>query len=258
MQSLIGLTRLTRHLGLEADSLDENESQRLVLAQSAATDGLERLTGRWLLPRVLSVTLTPLARVRDSLALPHDLLELLSVTDDGLVVPLDALEHTPDGLLRRTDGDAFRAESVTVRALWAYHPEPTHAWRDSATQTTSVIGELSPGVVVVGTTDSSDSLGLTPRFDVGHMMRLHDELMRVIAVNRTTHTLNFARAVNGSSAGHHDIGTLIHLYTPPHDLETLALRWAAWLYRQPDRPDHTLTPPDLIDAARAWVRVRVS
>lgn len=258
MQTLIGFTRLTRHLGLDSATLDDTERQRLLLAQSAATDGLERLTGRWLLPRVLSVMLTPLARAHDSLALPHDLLELLSVTDDGLVVPLDALEHTPNGLLRRTDGDAFRAESVTVHALWAYHPEPTRAWRDSATPITTAIGALSPGVATVGATDGTDSLGLTPRFDVGHMIRLHDELMRVIAVNSTTHTLNFVRAVNGSSAGHHDIGSPIQLYTPPHDLEALALRWAEWLYRQPDRPDHTHLPPDLIDAARAWVRVRVS
>lgn len=258
MHTLTPLTRLTRHLGIDRASLSDDEHQRLLAVLTTATDSLERITGRWLLPRLLTVTLTPLAHDPHAVALPHDLLEALSVTDDGQAVPLDALEHTPDGLLRRTDGDAFRTDAVTVRALWAYHPEATRAWRDSGTATTSTLGTLSPGAVIVSAADGTDTLGQSPRFDVGQLIRLHDELMVLVDVNTTLHTLNFKRAVNGSAAAHHDIGTNIDIYSPPPALESMALRWAAWLYRQPDRPEQSSTPADLTDEVRVWARLRVS
>lgn len=258
MHTLTPFTRLTRHLGLDAATLSDDERQRLLAALSTATDSLERITGRWLLPRLLTVTLTPLARDPQAVALPHDLLEVLSVTDDGQTVPLDALEHMTDGLLRRTDGDAFRADAVTVRALWAYHPEAARAWRDSGTVTTSTLGTLSPGAVTINGVTGTDTLGQSPRFDVGQLIRLHDELMVLVDINTPLHTLNFMRAVNGSAAAHHDIGTSIGLYTPPPALESMALRWAAWLYRQPDRPEQTHAPVDLTDEVRLWARLRVS
>jgi hypothetical protein len=63
--------------------------------------------------------------------------------------------------------------------------------------------------------------------------------------------------VCGTSAAFHAQNTPVYTYQPPADIAALALRWAAWLYREPDTaaalPDNLLEV--LLPLRRVGVKV---
>lgn len=257
MHTLSGLGRFARSLGLDPAALSDSERQRMHAALAVAADALEHVTGRWLLPRRLTITHIPLRRTSCAVALRHDLLELHAVSADGIALPLDSVVCTADGLLRCADGQPFAASTVEVSGLWAYHPEPQRAWRTSETSLTSAMSEISPGMLIVASADGLDEQGQSPRFDAGQLLRVDNELFWLLSVNTASHTLNVMRAASGSNRTPHSMGAPVLIYTPPPTLESLAMRWAAWVYRQPDRAEHFAAPLALADEARAFTRPRV-
>jgi hypothetical protein len=68
--------------------------------------------------------------------------------------------------------------------------------------------------------------------------------------------LTVQRGVGGTAAASHVQNTAISLYRPPRDIEQLALRVAAWLYKSPDARPASLPEP-LAASLDGLRRVRV-
>ena len=75
--------------------------------------------------------------------------------------------------------------------------------------------------------------GFSPRFQVGHLLRIEDEYLRVTAVDRKTNTLTVLRGVQGTAAAAHAPGKTIETYTPPLPMRDLVARYAELMMKSP-------------------------
>ena len=90
----------------------------------------------------------------------------------------------------------------------------------SATETTITVSDVDAGT--------------TPRFQVGQLLRIEDEYLHLIAIDTESNFLTVKRGVRGTTATTHANSTAIDIYQMPSDVAQVALRWALWLYREPD------------------------
>lgn len=262
MYTLATLDHLRAHLGLLAS--ETSDDPRLLRALQAASAQIERTAGRRFSPRraALQHDYTDARQ----LLLSDDLLELTSILNgDGNSIALTDVIAIPDeppySLLRLSGGSAFTwslapAQAITVAGIWGWHDCPAQMWRGSGDSVQNNPLSSSATSLSVQDADGADALGQSPRFQAGHLLRIADEYLRVLAVNTATNTLTVQRAVSGTAAAAHALGTPIHTYQPPADVGALALRWAAWLYRQADGAQPP--PDDLLFALAALRRLRAA
>jgi hypothetical protein len=253
MYTITSLYQLRQRLGLAAS--DTTDDPRLLAALQSAAAHLERLAGRRFCPRIAALRhdFTNSAE----LLLDDDLLELTTLTNgDGSMIPTQNVlrlpEYGPAGVLRLTGGSAFTwtqtpVQAISLAGIWGWHDRWSAAWRESADAVQN--NPLSAGAtsITVNDADGADGEGETPRFQVGHLIRIESEYLRVLAVNTTGNLLTVQRGVNGSTAASHTQNTAIQVYQPPADIAALALRWAAWLYREADM--QTAAPSRELDEA---------
>jgi hypothetical protein len=238
---LASLDALRRRFGLTASS----EDARLLAALSAASAQIERLAGRRFTPRQDIIHHDAIPLFPTELLLTEDLLVLTALEDAAGSIPLDdalLIPSAPASLIVLRGGRAFTwaetpLRAVAVTGLWGWHDQPATMWRLSGDTVRD--NPLSAVSAILTVTDAAapDSALEQPRFQVGQLLRVGDELMRVLAVNGIVgadDTLTVARGVNGSTAVQHAQGTPIEIYRPPADVESLAVRWAAALYKEPD------------------------
>jgi hypothetical protein len=147
-------------------------------------------------------------------------------------------------------------ESISVSGIWGWHERWSSAWRLTNDTVQNSPLTASATTLTVTDADGPDSATELPRFQVGHLLQIDDEYLRVIGVNPVSNVLTVLRGVNGSAAVAHNLNAPIRTYQPPADVESLALRWAAWLYREPDT-HLTAEPLDLLDALDRLSRTRV-
>jgi hypothetical protein len=262
MYTLATLDHLRAHLGL-ADS-ETSDDPRLLRALQAASAQMERMAGRRFSPRLAALQ-HDYSDARQ-LLLSDDLLQPLDILNgDGSSIVLDDVIAVPDeppySLLRLTGGSAFTwalvpVQAITVTGIWGWHSRPGEMWRGSGDSVQNNPLSSSATSLSVLDADGADALGQTPRFQIGHLLRIADEYLRVLAVNTTTNILTVQRAVNGTSPADHALGTPIYTYQPPGDINALALRWAAWLYQQADATHPA--PDDLLFGLMALRRLRAA
>jgi hypothetical protein len=262
MYTLATLHQLRARLNLGA--AETADDARLINALEAAAAGIERATGRRFSPHRLT-------RLHDytnpvELLLEDDLLDLVSITNgDGSTVALTDVIRLPDtaphSVLRLTGSSAFLymrspLEAISVTGIWGWHERWSTAWRGTGdtVQNNPLTGTAT--ALTVADADGADSIGESPRFQVGHLLKIDDEYLRVVSVNTTSNVLTVLRGVNGTTAAAHNLNALISSYQPPPDVEAVALRWAAWLYREPDT-SLTAEPLDLLDSLDRLQRPRV-
>jgi hypothetical protein len=264
MTTLATLEQLQAHLGLTA-GVDE---ARLLHALTAATIQIERYAGRRFLPHLEQRTQDVDPRQPDTLLLDDDLLRLDSVTDgDGSAIDISDVLTIPDDdrpiyMLKLRDGRAFVWETlpndaVTVGGLWGWHDHPSRAWRSSGDSVQDNPLSAAGTTINVTDADGADVDGQLPRFQVGQLLRIDEEMLAVLAVDATNNTLTVQRAANGSAAATHPQNTAIEVYKPPVDLNMLALRWAAWLYHTPDDALVNGVPGGLLAETAILRRLRV-
>ncbi len=245
MYTLTTLYRLRQHLGFAAGDTDDDP--RLLDALRAASQQIERLTGRHFLPRVATIRHTVNMMDTTELLLDDDLLELTTLTNgDGSVIPTESVLMLPGdgravGVLRLTDGlsflwDATPMQAVQVTGIWGWHDDPATMWRDSGDSVQDDPLTDSATTLTVTDADGADGDQVTPRFQVGQLLRIAAEFVRVLAVDAATNTLTIQRGIQGTTAAEHSQDTAIDVFQPVADVSQLALQWAAWLYRQPDSP----------------------
>jgi hypothetical protein len=241
MTTLSTLHRLRARLGLAA--ADSADDRRLLWALESASAALERRAGRRFSPHLATRRQTITAS--RELLLDDDLLELHSLSDGlGQTIPLDAVirlpQQPPHSALLLTGGAALAWDDAPVAAaavtgIWGWHDMWEAAWRGSGD---SVAAAVTAAAVSLPVTDAAgvDASGETPRFQVGQMLRIEAEYLRVLAVNAADHLLTVTRGSSGSAAAAHAAGTPIAVFQPALEVEAWALRLAARLYREPDAP----------------------
>lgn len=249
MYTIATLYRLRQRLGFS--DTDTAEDARLLAALGAATAQIEQAAGRRFIPR--KATLTHTITDATELLLEDDLLELTAVTDgDGSSVDVGDVLLRPvegaTGVLQRVDGGGFTwvkspVQAVSVTGIWGYHDRWPEAWRatgDSVQDNPLIAGAAT---LKVNDADGTDADGESPRFQVGQLLQVGTEYVWVLAV--AGNTLTIQRGANGTIAAEYAQSTPIAAYRPPLDVEMLCLRWAAWLYKEPDNRVVASTPNSL-------------
>ena len=257
MYTLTTLHRFRHLLGFApADTADD---RRLLHALNASAAHIERATGRRFVPRHAALAHT--ARGGEVI-LTDDLLEPVSVVDTVGSIPLAELEWLPDtagampySIVRARAGRAF-VGAVTITGVWGWHDQWANAWR-GANDALALALDATAATVRVTAVNGADAHGETPRFQVGQLVRVNGEYLRVLATDATANTLTVQRGAAGSTRAAHALGSPIAVYQPPADVEQIALRWAAWLYRLPDLPRDDHAPNALLDALAGLGRIRV-
>lgn len=233
---------LMRYLGIATATT--GETMRLRQAVSAAQAQIEQLSARRFVPYRQSIDHDH--HSGGVLPLLHDLHALESVTDaNGR--PLTGIELIDGAMLR---GD-LPAGVLTVSGMWGW----AIRWRPSGDMNAFALFDNENSVAVTAST-AADEEGNIPRFEAGQLIRIEDEIMQVMAVDPVADTLSVRRGLNGTSAVTHAPYQPITIFTPAPQVETLATRWAAWLYRAADHADPTL-PEALHREALQLQRVRV-
>ncbi len=263
MYTLSTLDQLRTRLGLA--STDTADDQRLLTALQAAAAHIERTANRRFCPRRAAIQHNYSSSLE--LLLDDDLLELISLTNgDGSSITLTDIIPVPDeapfGFLRLTGGSAFNwntspLQAVTVSGIWGWHERPAEMWRVSGDTVQDNPLSSSATTLTVTDADGADGEGSFPRFQVGHLLQIDTEYLRVIAVNTLTNMLTVLRAANGTTAASHTLNTPIYIYQPPAELNTLALRWASWLYKEADSAAFEAAPDVLAEALASFQRVAV-
>jgi hypothetical protein len=256
MYLLNTLYALRARLGLAA--ADTAEDARLLTALQTATAHIERATGRRFAPR--QATLQHTVRYPTELLLDDDLLELTTLANgDGTTIPLNTViclpDDAPTGGLLLIAGSSFiwsqtPTQSISVSGIWGWHNRWNTAWRNSADTVQN--NPLSSGASTLTVTDAdgADSELETPRFQVGHLLKIENEYLRVLAVNTATNVLTVLRGVNGTTAAAHALNTAIYTYQPPLDVAAISLRLAVALYREPDTATATAAILDSLSPYR--------
>lgn len=227
------LADLRRMLGLTAaQTADDDLLLTLLESASRLLDGYAgRRFYPMRAPRAYSVSHPAL------LLLDDDLLTLHALSNgDGSAIDLGHVHVRPAGVavksyltLDRTrvtfthTGDPVGA--LTVEATWGFHP----AWPDAWALAADTVQDAPLGAEAT-TLPVADASSFSP----GHLLRIADEYLHVLAADPPAQTLTVARGANGTTAAAHTQGTPIDVYLPPADIRQVCLRVAAWLYRQKD------------------------
>lgn len=266
-QPIITLEQLRRYLHIASE--DTSEDSRLYAAILAASTAIERYAGRRFTPRHARLRHSVNLNALSELILLDDLLVLTAlVNGDGQAIPLDDVIAIPDlgdspaGVLRLVGASAFTYDrtplhAISVEGIWGWHDRWTAAWVDTRDSVQDDPLTASATTLSVSSSIEADAEGLVPRFQVGGLLQIEEEYLRVIAVNSATHILTVVRGANGTIAQIHAQGTPIARYAPPPDVAQLCLRWAAALYREPDGSDKPVLLDVLASAAALFHRVRV-
>lgn len=260
MHTLATPRALRLHLGLDpADSADD---ARLSHTLQAASAHLERLAGRRFSPRRQFIAHYTDRQRAGTLLLRADLLALLGLADavSGQPVPLESIICLPGGDgphygLRRADGGALPA-SLWVEGIWGWHDRWPEAWAASGDAVQDDPLAADARTIAVQDADGPGGGGHSPRFQAGQLVRAGAEYLRLLAVDSEANTLTALRGVSGTVAAAHSGQPAIDVYRPAPDVELLCLRWAAWLYREPDAAPGAL-PAALLAALEPLRRASV-
>ncbi len=245
MYTIATLEQLRGHLGAPPNA---TEDARLLRALEAASTQIERLTGRRFLPYVAArqYDLPP----SDALLLDEDLLAIDALHNgDGSAIDLADVvlmpSSPPHSVLRLRDGAYYLAAAgavaaITVNGVWGWHERYTRAWVASGESLAAPLDEAATALPVSAISGVAAD-GQSPRFQVGALLRLDDEFLRVLALDEAAQTLTLERGAQGSTAAAHSVGALLEVFRPDAEALSLSLRWAAWLYRQPDSGQNDLS-----------------
>jgi len=254
MYSIATLYQLRQRLGLAAS--ETADDARLLAALQAAAAQIERAADRSFCPRIAAIQHSVNPKHTTELLLDDDLLELTSLAngDNSAISLSDVIALPADGpiaVLRLAGGKAFIWDKTPVRAItvtgkWGWHDRWTDAWRNTSDTAQNNPLSSSATTMTVVDADGADAENELPRFQVGHLIRIDSEYLRVLAVNTGTNVLTVLRGVAGTTAASHTQNTAIYTYQPALDVQMLHLRYAAWLYKEPDNRGFNSAPADLV------------
>lgn len=232
---LTTLERVRAQRRLGADATGDDELLKTLIA--AASAEFARETGRVCVPYYTVRHYDMPLRSPYALDLDEDLLELATLTNgDGTTIPVEAVALRPFNAypkwritLRSSAGITFTYAddpqgAISVAGWWGYTPHYDTAWRASGF---SVPGDgLTSGTIQV-------TLGATGVFEIGHYLRIDDEVLRVTGRDATSITL--ARGQLGTTAASHSAGAAIHIFDVLPDIQNAVTEMVAYAYKSLDR-----------------------
>lgn len=235
MYTIATLHDLRRHLNLSAT--DNAEDDALLQRLGAASQLIESPTQRRFCPHLLTREV-PFDRASPrELILPDDLLELRALSVGGVALNLADIRPLPDdrdapaSILQLAEGAPVRFgddadSSISIEGIWGWHDRWTEAWRASGDSVRDAALAADSGAITVNDAAGSDHDGLSPRFQVGQLLRIDAEYLRVIAIDSADNRLTVLRGVQGTAAATHRRGANIETYTPALAIRDLTLRFA--------------------------------
>jgi|SRR5581483_3330800 hypothetical protein len=227
---------------------DTADDARMLAKLRAATAQIERYTGRSFMP-VIASRRFDWRSTRTLLFRGFDLLELTSITngdgtmlDPTAIMPLGGINGPIIGVeLDLTRGFfvylTTKTRALTVNGVWGWHDDYANAWKASGDSIPGGGLNASATSFTVASVSGADGWNLSPRFQVGQLLKVDSEYMSLVGVNSGANTLTVVRGVNGSTAASHAASAPIYVYMPPIDIAEITLRWAAWLYKTEDAGD---------------------
>jgi hypothetical protein len=250
LTSYATLDTLRNRFGLA--SADTGDDARLLDKLRQAASQIDRYTGRSFAP--LQATRKFDYQDRKTLILRgFDLLSLTSITNGDGVTVIDPSAIIPLG------GDVgpiwgvelnltlayfvyltTRTRCIQVMGIWGWHDDYANAWKSSGDAIPGGGIDSSATSFTVTSVSGADAWNLTPRFQVGQLLKVDSEYMHLVGVNTGTNTLTVVRGAGGSAAASHAVSAPISVYVPPADIVEIALRWAGWLYKSEDAGDYGL------------------
>lgn len=232
MYSIATLHEFRRHLQLtETDSAADADLRQ---ALEKASHLIESLTQRRYCPALETRRLTIDGSNPRELILPDDLLDLISIESERGNVSKDIARRVPSrpdlpaSVLILNDGGVFSGD-LSVTGVWGWHDRWSQAWRNSGDTLKDL--KLDPGaaLITVADVDGKDQDGISPRFQVGQLLRMKSEYLRLIAIDREGNRLRALRGVNGTKAVAHAKGAPLEIYRAASAIRDLCLRYAELL-----------------------------
>ena len=251
MYTIATLEDLRRHLKLGDD--DRGSDDHLLRALEEASHHIESVTARRYCPRIETLDITPDEPNPRSLLLLDDLLELRALRDDSGEIDLarirvfPGLHDEPAFLLMYRAGGVFRTGNggtnvVSVTGVWGWHNRWTSAWRDSGDRVSGNALSASSERIGVENSDGADADGFRPRFQVGHLLRIDGEYLRVTSIDRAANQLTVLRGIGGMSATAHLQNAKIQTYAPVPSIRDLTVRYAEQLIKTAGPLEQEPTP----------------
>lgn len=122
--------------------------------------------------------------------------------------------------------------AISIDGLWGYHEDYSSAWVSTGDTVKDTDGiNASVQTITVADADGKDAR-YRLRFQVGHILKIEDEFMRVVAVTAAaTNTVIVLRGQLGTTAATHAKDTAISSYAPMRNVEQACISLAIWLHR---------------------------
>lgn len=227
MYSIASLHEFRRHLGVTEADADAELRQTL----EKASHLIESLTQRRYCPALETRCLTVDAGNPRELILPGDLLELIAIESDHGILSEDQVRRLPTrpdlpaSVLILKDGALFSGE-LRVKGIWGWHDRWTQAWRKSGDGVRNAALNADSAWIQVEDVVGNDQDEMSPRFQVGQLLRVESEYLRVNALDLAGNRLHVSRGSQGTEALSHTAGTPIEIYRAASAIRDLCLRYA--------------------------------
>ena len=168
------------------------------------------------------------------LILPDDLLELISINAEQQILSGDAVRRVPSradlpaSVLILNEGEVFNGE-LSITGIWGWHDRWTRAWRKSGDHIVDRDLTADAIWIPVDDVDGEDQDSISPRFQVGQLLRIENEYLRLSAIDQGDNRLHLLRGAQGTVAVSHAVSTAIEIYRAASAIRDLCLRYAELL-----------------------------
>lgn len=266
----------------DASKLTANDTTWLSQRLRVVSDAVARLAGGYgfdFEPRFRTERFTPSTKRINSFYktfnLGKDLLEATSIIADGTTLTLDSnVYYEPLGQYPvralRIDPDATTTwwpcnstcdpyNTITVAGFWGFR---RYYDTEGFLQVDSLSADITAGAttMTVADADGADYYGLTPRFSVGGLYRIENELVEATAVNTSTNVVTILRAQRGTTAAAHVSTTAVKFWYAETEIRHAAARQVALMYARRGAYQQVVTefgstsfPADLVSDLRAAI-----
>jgi len=262
-------TQLRSYLGLAAGATSDDALLDDLIGRVSRF--MDRFTGRWF----YELSQTRQYDYQDSprrLYLDADLLSCTKLTVDGEDIANDSYVLYPLNQSAKQwmetkygTGDIFTwsdtpQAAIAVAGLWGWHDDYAQAWKAS--------GDTVQNATQISASGTTLTVSSGSNFAVRQMLKIETEQVLVTAISGVN--LTITRGLNGTSAATHANGKSISIWQPPTDIQHIAVRLAAWFYRQKDAPftrtatpslgvviEPSILPPDILEQLKRFRRVRI-
>ena len=117
---------------------------------------------------------------------------------------------------------------LSIAGTWGYHDDYANAWLSVDTLSAGI--NSSTTTLTVADVDGDNAYGEAPRISAGHLLKIDDEYLEVIATNTGTNAVTVRRGVNGSTAAAHASGDTVFVWRVMDEIRRVTARQAAMLY----------------------------